>query len=78
MSVAVPDVPSTDGGGVAWPKKLSPQQTTNPAGPAAIAQLWLWPAEMAAAVPVAPFTDGGGFDWPKESSPQQTAIPVLA
>ncbi len=65
MAVAVPSVPFTEGGGVAWPNSLLPQQMTFPV-PAWIAQLWSAPAETAVAVPVVPVTDSGGNAWPKK------------
>jgi hypothetical protein len=59
MATAVPDVPFTEAGGVAWPDALSPQHTTAPLS-AWIAQLCTKPTAIALAVPKLPSTDGGG------------------
>ena len=74
MSLAVPETPLTSSGGVAWPQRSQPQQTTLPV-PAWIAQLWAPPAAMWVAVPEMPLTASGGVAWPKSSRPQPTTGP---
>ncbi len=63
IAEAAPAVPFTEGGGVACPTKLLPQQTTAPV-PAWMAQLWPASAAIAEALPSVPSTDGGGVACP--------------
>ena len=60
IAIALPALPSTDAGGLAWPEKSSPQQATAPV-PNWIAQLWKGPAAIAIALPALPSTDAGGL-----------------
>jgi hypothetical protein len=59
----VPALPSTEGGGVACPFQLAPQQTTAPL-PAWIAQLWYLLVAIGEALPWVPSTEGGGVACP--------------